>query len=609
MADKVVEAVARKLLSDEEEYEKKREEFRGFRKVIYVLRRLERVLASKLENGENTQGVNDLLSESLARLDDVISEQADGKQAYTEDFNMWAADIEADIRARDPLTLSIDSGSDEDNEKLPSSKLGRDGGTPSKGASTMLSILKSGGQLKSKRGISSVDEDKEERHFCLTTVAWTVAVIGMMITIGFLAGDFMQAQKNFAIQVERSVISELDLPAITVCSSMPHLPTFAQYPIPEFPGLPLFGISSYTRSNRSGISPEMQLFYPKTLSNETNSPIEDVFVAGEKARCNKSSYGFDVLREMSSLRSVQSVKAVQMLSRGDDSCLSCFRLGYKKRETLQPYDVNAGSVLSAALQIRLFRPRLFDACQTTFSRRNPVVDSAFASELLLHAKELEQRGILDFNGQEYNILKKSQQKLKADYFIDFYCNVYFFSGFFYPSLDKADISYRFESKGRGVWEKTGKGPYYSAYTWDKAAPLLQGPDPRALQKDTYALNAVRLYAEEASSVNTSRDVLPSTSLSIVDSSHSSMYAFRRVMIEGTVEYHAKEHKANAPKVSLKAMDLFLLSFDFETFETEKITTSPTMSWPEFVTDIFEFIGLFTGICIFTLIVAPAHSLA
>lgn len=618
MTDEVISGVETHLLSAEQEHEQRSADLDGLGRVLLVLYKLAEVREAKVQQMEDTTPVESLLEESHTKLRRILEQDTEETEAYDINFFAWANAIESDIRAQDPLMLSFDSGSEEEGDRFRSSRLSRrdgsvsrrEGPASSKGGSTLLQVLKSNGKFKSRSDAPSKNTQRDDRFFCLTTVAWAFAVIGMMIAIGFLAGDFWIAQKNVAIQIERSAATPLEFPAVTICGDLPSVPSFSDYPTKEYPGLPLLGISTYARMNRSTEHFRSDIHFPNTLPTAKGSPVEDVVVAQDGARFKAAPQGFDVKREMQSLNDIRNAGSFEALNSDESQGFYCFRVGKKKRQLLYPFDTNrTETVFIPSIQIKVFKSRLFGACRAKYFQRDPILYKAFAGELYRFAEDLQEQGILDFNGHDSSVLNRTLYDFASqDYPIDFYCNTYFFSGFFYPSLDNASISYRYNPDHPDLWEKTGDGPYYSAYTWEADAPLLLGPDVRALERDTYTLSSIRLFAEEAEAANNSRIVSPETAISILDMTSTSLYTFKKVNVRGKNEYRVKEGLSQSPKLNFRVVDHFQVNMDFSTFETEKILTAPTMSWPEFLTDVFEFVGLFTGICIFTLIVAPAHSL-
>lgn len=618
MTDEAVSAVQLHILDAQRTHAELNNSLDGLERALLLLYKLKTVRESKSMQGESTGPIDSLLNEKHAQLEDILNKNNEGDALDEFDFSTWVSAIESDVRAQDPLMLSFDSGSEDEADRARSNRSNWrdassnrfDGAVPSKGGSTLLEVLMSNGKIRTRAADPLRSAERDDRFFCLTTVAWACAVIGMIVTIGFLSKDFYVAQRNIAIQIERSAPSPLELPAVTICGDTPNLPSFSNFPTDEHPGLPLFGITTYIRTNRTQSSFRKEIHFPDTLPDADKSPVEEVVLAHDSERVNQLRKGFDARREMKSLRDISNTGSFEDLSENRMQAFYCFRVGRKKRELLYPFDPRGGaSLFNPSLQVTVFKSRLLGACRIRFLQRDMVLYRAFAAELYLFADRLQERGILDFNGHPKSVLNKTAYDLKiVNHPIDFYCNVYFFAGFFYPTLDNASISYRYNPEYPNLWEKTGRGPYYSAYTWNYSDPLLVGPDDRALEKDFYTLNSIRLFAEDPTEAHNNSIVSPDTGMSILDMASSSTYSFKKMNVEGKNVYQMAQGLSQSSRLHFKVVDHYQVNMDFSTFETERILTLPTMSWPEFLTDVFEFVGLFTGICIFTLIVAPAHSL-
>lgn len=604
MSQDITKHVIQTLTIAEAEYEKQNVELRGFEKVLKVLEKLEKVRARKIEDHEDVEGLDRLRQECDEKLCEII-ESADINHPFNIDFQKWAYELETDLRAEDPYMLSFSSSGDEGNVSSSRVRSRRESHS-SKGINSLLNILKSNGRINSSKDENDFQGD---RHFAfVTTMAWLLAVAGMTVTIGFLAADFYKAQRDVAIHMERTAPTSLELPAITICNNVPNLPGFAHFPSGDYAGLPLFGITAYMRTRRNESEKDELTKFPDIMAGFPYSPVEKVMV-GESPSCLNASVGFDVNREMRTLHAVRTVGSLQQFSAAGGGCLHCFRIGFKRRELLQPYSTNdTTDSFTPAVEIRVFRSRLLHMCTSPSYKVLVEVGPSLISELIKYGTELENKGILNFNGAPYDVLKFQLKGLKWRKQNDFYCNIAFFSGVFYPSTDKANISYAYNANVTQKWVQTGTGPYYSSYAWEEGAPRIQGPSAKALLTDTHALTGLLLYAEEAALVNTTLPVSPKTNIGILGEQQDTIYTFTKVSEGGKAEYRVKENSVLTSRVVDQPVSLYYLGFDFRTFETVTISTVPTMQWSEFVTDVFEFIGLFTGICIFTLIVAPVHSI-
>lgn len=619
MDETILSTVQTHLLDSERDYMRVNKELDDFELVLEVIKKLARVREAKEQQSEDIRPIESLIEESYTRLRSIVPAAPNSMNEVPStgiDFERWAREIEQDTRAQDPIMLSFDEGSDEEQleRKERSTRSfrirSREGNPRSTG--TMLEILKSNGNLKVKSDMGAHMGTRNDRLLGISTGAWLFAVIGMMITIGFLIADFLVAQKNLAIQIERSAPVPMQLPAITVCNGIPHVPPFGHFPTKEYPGLPLLVISAYSRSgriHRSLNKSELLIRYPETLPNSDGSLVEDVIVSNNFSKFLRQKVGFSVKREESSLHLIRNIG----LQQDGANAYFCNRIGFKNAEKLYPQDgADVTHVVSEpAVRLRVFKNRMFSACRTRYGQSEYGIHRSLVAAIHGHAGKLVEKGILDFNGADVDVIVENSiltgDKEHYKGYFDFFCNVYFFSGYFYPSVDNADITYGYNAGGER-WYETGKGPYYKTSSWMPGSPFLIGPDRRALENDTYDMDGIRLYAEEVGSeAKKSGNVKPSSRLAIVTNANSMTFIFRRVNIRGKDRFRFLQStgKTRYPR---GVMSNYVVGLDFSTFETEKILASPTMSWAEFITDVFEFVGLFTGICIFTLIVAPATTL-
>lgn len=469
----------------------------------------------------------------------------------------------------------------------------------------LIKFMTSGTKYRDYTSMAAWQKGKYNRRIMFIALAWMFALSGLFASIAFLTRDFINAQQNLAVKVIRLPETPKRLPAITVCADEFSLSPFHDYPTPQYPGLPLLVITMISRTGRVINQPAGDLQYPDTLPGRPGSPVEFVQVTDDEKECQKP--GFDIERENRSLSMTNLLSMFSSAGTNSSLCRHCFRFGYNTEEILEPFKKQASiASFEPAIKLIVSKSRLFGLCQTTFKATILQTEAIVIRELYNHASELEQRGILDFNGYNYSEILTSIRRQKVTRYAEFYCNVYFFSGYFYPLLSKTNISYRYTGKSPHVWEKVGTGPYFSPYLWNLSAPTTAGPNREAIEKDVYGLNGLRLFVEDQASARPK--FVPSstefTMLGLFDA--FSTFAFKRMNVFGNIEYRATQLLAEEKTVRAGFVEHFHIGFDFNLFEEERFFTYSTMSWSEYITDLFEFMGLFTGICIFTLIVAPAN---
>lgn len=469
----------------------------------------------------------------------------------------------------------------------------------------LIKFMTCGTKYRDYTSMAAWQKRKYNRRIMFIALAWAFALSGLFASIAFLTRDFITAQQNLAVKNVRLPELPKRLPAITMCSDEFSISPFHDYPTAQYPGLPLLIISMISRTNRTMNQPAGELRFPNIMADQPGSPVEFVQVTDDEKNCQKP--GFDMKRENKSLSMTNLLGMFSSAGSNSSICRHCFRFGYKTEEILEPFkELKSIASFEPAIQLIVSKSRLFGLCQTTFMASAMQTEVIVIKELYKHASQLEQRGILDFNGFNYSEILKSVRIQKGARRAEFYCNVYFFSGYFYPLLSETNISYRYTGKLPDIWEKIGTGPFFNPYLWNQSAPTTAGPNREAIEKDVYGLSGLRLFVEDPESAHPK--LVPSNTefaiLGLFDA--FSTFAFKRMNVFGDIEYRATKLLAHEKVIRAGFVEHFHIGFDFNLFEEERFYTYSTMSWSEYVTDLFEFMGLFTGICIFTMIVAPAN---
>lgn len=609
-ADPYLQMIISNLEPEYTEFKDKIRELDDLSELLKHIRRVERVIDQNkaVDDEETAKILENKLNETRDILIDILNDDQsrDLQDCIGYGFRTLTNDLIKRIREIDDDIFPPETQPNRSSKYLPPI-LQR---TSRKITKTLVNTLTSGTKYRNYTRMASWEKRKYYRRITMIAFVWSLALTGLILSIGFLTFDFVNAQKNLAVQVERSFTQTMQLPAITICSDEFSIPTFANFPTKDRPGLPLFSIVMYRHSNRSMKQKERTLWFRKTAIS-SDSPVESVYVTNRKDKsCLNSEIGFDVHREQrSSLTTsiLESFSGFGKFENNNSICRHCFRFGVKQRELIIPYNKKESvAQFKPTIQIIVSKSRLYGSCYTTYMSNSIIMEKLISSQLYKHAKQLEERNILNFNGYNHSTLLKSLNVNGSGRYMEFYCNTYFFSGYFYPTLHHTNISYIFTSKAPNIWEKVNNtGPYFSAYSWNENDPFTIGPNKEVLDRDRYSLGGIRLYAESADSSD-SEIVSSQTEFAVLSRFESgSIFNFKKMNILGNTEYRSKKY--NSLKISpMSALaDHFRIGFDFETFEEERVYTYATMSWSEFVTDIFEFVGLFTGLCIFTLIVAPA----
>lgn len=603
MPPKLYSSVAEKMQQPFRIYQTSSTNLDDLHDYLKVLKKVENLHAASVARRDyhTSDHLEDILEDQKLGIANFLNSNPDACRP-PDFFGKWKEDLENDLS-----TLIPDEWQSQKKSSTYSSYLARSIQRTSKRVSTrMFQAIFDTESFKRTTSKSTIEEKTFKSRLFVLSITVSIAFFGLITSIGFLTRDFFHAQNNLAIQVDRKESSPRILPAITICGNAEDIPTFSDFPTIDFPGLPLLIMKMYSRDNRSILNVPTKELYPGTVSEKFGNIVEKVFVGNNISDC-PSQEAFDIHREQKLLYSLGLSGPLNGF-RERKSCSYCFRVGNLQPEFLQPYqeDISA-SEFQPSIQITVAKTRLFEFCQSKFVQRDTSIDDIFSSELYLHSNILEERGILDFNNNTAEVLLLSLRNYDVSNTVDFYCNVYFFSGVFYPLLSETNISYRFDNQGPEIWEKTGEGPYYSAFSWNEGDPLLVGPNEDVLVRDTYTLGGISLFANKITERKETKLVSPSSGFAVMDRTMASaLYLFKELEVLGNVEYEVSELISELVHGPKNMLDIFLLKFDFQTFEVERVFMYATMTWSEYITDIMEFLGIFTGICVFTLIVAPAN---
>lgn len=558
----------------------------------------------ELERKEAVDQIDKVLDEILVEMSDIMEENKNIDSTFDLNFHRMGYVFQENIRVIDPKLLPpmIDFSRPslyivpllQQSKKRINTKL--------------LKAMTKGTKCEEEFDRFSRLRRRRKGHLYYVALAWLIALFGTFFALMYLTRDYITAQRNMAVKVVQLSSSPLKLPAITICPNFDSIPSFADFPTAEYPGLPLWAITLYKRENRGEGGSATNLSYPQTLPDALNSPVESVIVGNNISLC--SLKGFDVKREQKAKFATGHTASLDAAMASGQTCSHCFRIGHKEPEILHPFDESLSSAFSPAVQIRVSKPKLYGICEAENFRSNPTLLNLLQEELIGHAGGLEKRGILNFNGSNYSVLSGARRFTTDGQrnMVEMYCNVYFFSGFFYPNLDGANISYSYTGVTPLHWQPVGTGPYFSPYTWPTGGGLISKPNRQVIETDSFVIGGLRLYVEDGYADNLSKLVPPQNNFAILDRfALSTVFEFQKRVINEQVRYQVKKSPLLSQTYRNKHYsDSFNLGFDYQLFEVERFFSAPTMSASEFVTDVFEYVGLFTGICIFTLVVAPAN---
>lgn len=470
-------------------------------------------------------------------------------------------------------------------------------------SSRFISVMR--GDFQAERPVS-----EEEQRSCVSSCAWIFSIIGMIVAISFLIADFWSAQINPAISTVLMDNSQLQLPTIFACLAVPHMPAFEALPNNEYAGQTLWGLRSYSNAETGEL-----MRYPDT----TRLVSEPSFI-GEASFCNDA---------MSHLSMASIEEGMNPSADPSRKCYSCIRIGAKKPMVLSLEGATNRTAGAVTLEFSISQDISF-----CFSRNlgyNSRLKDGIKEDLKAQGKELVEKGIVEIipdpdgianvefaldNG--FEPFKKAFPRdrnigrLKE---IEVLCNLYFFSGHFFPVKNGNKIRYSYNiSAGIDAWKPIGNPinfrhmPSIAGELQDSSmnrTEILQEIRQASSMFHTSTLdNSISIYS--VTNRTKTQPAFMDFTASIQPNQHE-LIMYTKRSDDGYVKYLASVQAGAKTYYRQTSRFLrFTMSLDFETFASEVVTRRPTTSIAEFCTDIFEYAGLFTGVCAYSVLVGPAR---
>lgn len=447
----------------------------------------------------------------------------------------------------------------------------------------------------------SEEVTEEDQRSCISRCAWGFAIIGMLVAIAFLIVDFWSAQTSPAISTRLVQNEELELPVVWTCLNFPLMPSFWELE-PNYKGFPLLGLRGYQDVDKDHV-----LMWPQTKLL-TDSGWMGGSECGQRLRyMDKKS----ILRELSTNR----VDA--------DACFSCVKFGHKT-----PVELKRSKAIErrpGAVTLEFSVAAEIEFCFNPYKSGNKFMQEALLNTVEKKGEDLVERGIVELRaGPSISFALRNGF---ADYRNAFgvvamnmaqatvLCNLFFFSGYFFPVKPGTEVRYSYDINEKlDAWKPLGDVDNFitvqNAITTGVGAVVdrqavyeemvtgshLEGKLMHSISLDVYVVNEAQdqpgMFTDYATSLRQSHQDLLLITKKVEN--EKAMY---------TTSVHGGMQKFFP---ALGRSSRFNISLDFETFDTEIITRRPTTSTAEFVTDVFEYIGLFTGVCAYSVLVGPAR---
>lgn len=458
-----------------------------------------------------------------------------------------------------------------------------------------LSLLK--GDASGERNLVS----RKEVQFFLSRGAWALALALMVVAIVFASVQFAESRSSSALSTGVSHYDQLDLPVIWACLTKPMFPMFENFPNQSYVGWQIWGLRSYTN-----VETGETYSYP-----QTEEVVSEPKILGPDDYCN------DKMRYLSK----QTIdNANELLFETDPRCYSCLRIGIKKPVVLEYKRAINRPAGAVALEFALLKD--LDYCFTQdipphgFPRSNLKADLKRHGQLLVKSGAvILENGIgidfaLDFGFESFDQLLDPYQRIEAEASV--FCNLFFFSGVFYPVREKERARYRFDmGKGVEAWEPLGDPKNFVSlkiksglHRIDSTNRTKMLEDFRLARLDSIyvAQSSVKIYSTE----NTTQQPTAADLSGVLRENANDVMVYTK-KVEGEYGHFSSRIQRGTARVFQvpSRFQRFNISLDFAAFDVEVNVEVPTTTWAEFLTDVFEYVGLFTGICAYSLLVSPA----
>lgn len=432
-------------------------------------------------------------------------------------------------------------------------------------------------------------------------IAWAVSFFGLLLTLTILTRDFLASTHETASTVQYESSPILDVPKIWFCTSDTQQPHFFKVP-DGYHGQPLFWIDSL-RGSRDNLD----IVYPDTFQ----MPQIGFNMIGMKGNyCNAS-------RVMDS----EIFFDENYFRPPCFHCISIERTPALSIEQQEDSDDDSLTDFSSHLAFRLSYQSFLSQCRGAQNGMRQDTIKFFRDEMKQHSGGLEARGILKFGGLDaqdgandgllFPLYRAGGWNSSVDLFIfdvlDMFCNVYMFSGYFYPSKI-SDIRYEFDPF-RFRWRRIGNGPYFPKAYSDFYSPFGQNledrkSNERRLGFEEYENRSVNV-ADALYIITNESQIGDAQTLAVLRPKQYASISFERSEVDGKEVYGTQIVETSFERGDIRSINfVYFVDLRFSDFFIRRVTQQQAMSWTAFLADIFGLTSLFLDISVYTLIISP-----
>lgn len=460
----------------------------------------------------------------------------------------------------------------------------------------------------SKCGLSgylrSVASTREKRVAAVS--AWLIALTGLIVALVFVTKDFLDSRNQLASTAHYIDEDKIRLPSLWFCTLGTEMNPFGNFPTDKYKGQPLIWIDSIYGVNSSGRmlfpdthrAPQFDVISVNILGDPCDGPREmnPTIFSDENSRESSCFYCLSISRDPPIELAVHDDED-ENEREGDEDDTRVGRVGF-----------------------RLSKHSFVTSCRTNAMGISRDMIKFFRGEIKKHHVELAERSILDFgrfdpsqsasDGYLWPNYRWGYSNVTIDWavldVVDMFCNVYLFSGFFYPSTAK-NVRYRFNDHLL-LWERSGTGPYSPAnfsriQNKKGAASPLTSSSPN-LGGEIYEHMSV-LASDSLHILTNESQIGRAETLTTLEPNHMASIRLRRSMIRGKESFQGTVLRATLDVGDTRVLNyVYYVDISFGSSLTQVVSDQMTVSWPAFIADFFGLTSLFLDISVYTLIVSP-----
>lgn len=396
---------------------------------------------------------------------------------------------------------------------------------------------------------------------------YIIMIIGAIAAISIITINFVSelVDPNGVIQTTKN--NSLLSPVVTTCLSQAGIP---------FSRLQLFNFTDANGVNFRGADP-FDTFQSRA-SPEFRQVVERFWDNPDGEECNKTVgdfYPFPLV----SLNRLTSGEATT-------KCRACYRVGLRREVYGKSTDFRNSSILT------FYTDNYYLQCQKVIGGLNADSLSFLHGQLFINRTELFNLDILSSSNGAPPVIELQPEDFQSVTSVQA-CNIFYFA-FFPKSLNKTDpdVDIRYDYDGE-KWNRLGAGPYFIVKT-----------DPTV---DRFPTEALQMFVEDKES-SRPLEIPKETDMILLGPNTQTFATFRRLIVFGSERYDISSSTSNLVQSSLTPLFgywlVYQVYYNFNRFVTDEWYKESTYPAGQWVVDVLGYLGLFTGVSVFSLLLFP-----